>query len=183
MRALWLHYPDDAKAVACADQYLWGKNILVAPVFEKGATSQQVYLPKGTWYDFWTGEKVAGGRNFTREVDLQTMPLFAQAGAIVPLGAVKQFVDEKVEGPLSVIVYPGADGSFFLYEDDGKSFNYRKGEWMGTKMAWDDVRRILTLTLAEGSRMLPSSGRQLEIKLQQRSQKVHFDGRPLEVKF
>jgi len=183
MRALWLHYPDDAKAVACADQYLWGKNILVAPVFEKGATSRQVYLPKGTWYDFWTGEKVAGGRNFTREVDLQTMPLFAQAGAIVPLGAVKQFVDEKVEGPLSVIVYPGADGSFFQYEDDGKSFNYRKGEWMGTKMAWDDVRRILTLTLAEGSRMLPSSGRQLEIKLQQRSQKVHFDGRPLEVKF
>ena len=81
------------------------------------------------------------------------------------------------------IVYPGADGSFFQYEDDGKSFNYRKGEWMGTKMAWDDVRRILTLTLAEGSRMLPSSGRQLEIKLQQRSQKVHFDGRPLEVKF
>ena len=183
MRALWLHYPDDAKAVACADQYLWGKNILVAPVFEKGATSRQVYLPKGTWYDFWTGEKVDGDRNLTREVDLQTMPLFARAGAIVPLGPVKQFVDEKVDGPLSVTVYPGSDGSFFLYEDDGKSFNYRKGEWMGTKMGWDDARRTLTLTLAEGSRMLPSSGRQLEIKLQQRSQRVHFDGRPLEVKF
>ena len=182
MRALWLHYPDDLNAVARADQYLWGNNILVAPVVEKAATSRQVYLPKGAWYDFWTGERFDGGRVLTRAVDLQTLPLFVRAGAIVPLGPVKQFVDEKVDQPLSISVYPGADSSFFLYEDDGKSFNYRKGEWMGTKIDWNDARHTLTLSLVDGSRMLPPVRRKLEIKLQQQSQIAMFDGHPLEVK-
>ena len=90
-----------------------------------------VYLPRGAWYDFWTGERLEGGREITRTVDLETMPLYVRAGAIVPMGPVKQYTAEKVEGPITVTVYPGADGTFLLYEDDGSSFNYRKGEWMG----------------------------------------------------
>src|SRR5258708_36497027 len=58
MRALWLHYPEDPIAVARSDEYLWGRSLLVAPVVEQGATSRNVYLPRGLWYDFWTGEKV-----------------------------------------------------------------------------------------------------------------------------
>ena len=155
MRALWLHFPDDPKAVECGDQFLWGKNILVAPVVEKGATARRVYLPRGAWYDFWTNERVEGGREISRPVDLETIPLYVRAGSILPLGPVKQFTGEIVEEPLSVSIYPGADASFLLYEDDGASFNYRKGEWMGIQMAWDDKRRALSLHLAPGSRLLP----------------------------
>jgi len=183
MRALWLHYPDDPVAVAREDEYLWGRDVLVAPVFEKGATSRRVYLPRGSWYDFWTGERADGGREIERPVDLETMPLYVRAGAILPLGPVKQYTSEKVDGPLSVTIYPGADGSFLLYEDDGRSFNYRKGDWMGIKMAWNDSRRVLSLHLAEGSRMLPPVRRQIEVKLAQATRHIVFEGHPIQVAF
>jgi len=181
MRSLWLHYPDDPQAVARGDEYLWGRDILVAPVVEQGATSRQVYLPKGGWYDFWTGDRIEGGREITRSVDLEITPLYVRAGAILPLGPIKQFTDEKIDQPLSVSVYPGADGSFLLYEDDGKSFNYRKGEWIGTQMDWNDVRRVLTLRLATGSRML--ARRKIDVKLRETVHTIEFDGHQVEVAF
>ena len=183
LRALWLHYPDDPKAVACDNQYLWGENILVAPVVEKDVTSRKVYLPQGDWFDFWSGEPITGGRDLSRPVDLETMPLFVRAGAILPLGPVKQYVDEKIDQPLSISIYPGSDASFLLYEDDGKSFNYRRGEWTGTKMKWNEESRTLTMQLEPGSRMLPPLLRKLEIRLQEKFQTVEFDGGPVEVKF
>ena len=75
MRAMWLHHPDDAAAVARGDQYLWGRDLLIAPVVEKGATSRRVYLPKGDWFDFWTNERMAGGREVERAVDLSVVPM------------------------------------------------------------------------------------------------------------
>jgi alpha-glucosidase (family GH31 glycosyl hydrolase) len=183
MRALWLEYPDDPKAIACGDEYLWGKNVLVAPVVEKGAETRQVYLPAGRWYDFWTQERFEGGREISRNVNLETMPLYVRAGSILPLGPVKQFVDEKVDQPLSVSIYPGGDASFLLYEDDGDSFNYRKGEWMGIQMDWHEANRTLTLRLAAGSRMLPPTRRKLDVKLEQQTRSVIFDGSPLKVSF
>jgi alpha-glucosidase/alpha-D-xyloside xylohydrolase len=183
MRALWLHYPEDPKAVACADQYLWGPNLLVAPVVEKGATTRQVYLPHGDWYDFWTGERLTGGREISRAVDLETLPLYVSAGAILPLGPVKQFTGETTEQPLSISVYPGKDASFLLYEDDGSSFDYRQGEWMGVQMDWNDSRRVLSLRLAPGSRVLPPLRRNIEVKLGETLRPVLFDGTRVEVKF
>jgi len=181
MRALWLHYPDDPTAVARSDEYLWGRDILVAPVVEKNATSRQVYLPRGGWYDFWTREHVEGGREITREVDLETLPLYVRAGAILPLGPVKQYAEQMVDQPLSISIYPGADASFLLYEDDGRSFNHRKGEWMGTQLHWNDARRVLTLRLAPGSRMMPPARRNIAVKLNQTERIVVFDGSAVEV--
>jgi alpha-glucosidase (family GH31 glycosyl hydrolase) len=181
MRALWLHYPDEAKAVACSDQYLWGRDVLVAPVVEQGAASRRVYLPRGGWYDFWTGERVDGGKEIERNVDLETMPLYVRAGSIVPQGPVKQYTAEEVDQPDTITVYPGADASFLLYEDDGKSFNYRKGEWMGVQMKWDDSGRKLSLRLAEGSRMLVPGKKRFEIKVGDKTRSVVFDGKPVEV--
>ena len=183
MRSLWLHYPEDPVAVARDDEYLWGRDILVAPVFEKGGTTRRVYLPRGSWYDFWTGERVEGGREIARGVDLETMPLYVRAGAILPLGPVKQYTGEKVDAPLSITIYPGADGSFSLYEDDGESFDYRRGEWMGVEMKWDDARRVFHMRLAEGSRMLATVERQIEVHLEKETRRVVFGGRPVEVSF
>jgi alpha-glucosidase (family GH31 glycosyl hydrolase) len=183
MRALWLYYPDDPKAVACADQYLLGRNLLVAPVVEQGAASRRVYLPRGDWYDFWTGESQAGGREISRAVDLETVPLYIPAGSILPLGPVKQYTGETSDQPLSISIYPGADASFLLYEDDGSTFNYRHGEWMGIQMEWNDSRRSLTLRLASGSRMLPPLHRNIEAKLGETVRSVVFDGNPVDTRF
>lgn len=183
MRALWLHYADDATAVARGDEYLWGRDMLVAPVTEKGATSRRVYLPRGEWYDFWTEEKVEGGREITKPVDLATMPLYVRAGAIIPVGPVKQYTAEKVDGPLTLVVYPGADAGFLLYEDDGITFNYRRRERMQIRVTWNDRRRRLTLRLAQGSRMLPPLKRRIEVRMasEKAARSTVFAGRPVEV--
>ena len=183
MRALWLHYPDNPKSVSRPDEYLWGRDILVAPVVEQGATSRKVYLPPGGWYDFWTNARLEGGSEFERPVDLATVPLYVRAGTILPLAPVKQHTGESNEQPLSISIYPGSDASFLLYEDDGRSFDYRKGEWMGIELHWKDARRALTLRLAPGSKILRPLRRQFEVKFEEAVRAVHFDGKPVEVAF
>src|SRR5579864_7464252 len=183
MRALWLHYPEDPIAVARQGQYLWGRQILVAPVVEKAATARSVYLPQGRWYDFWSNERLEGGQEISRSVDLETMPLYVAAGTVLPLGPVKQHTNESVEQPLSISIYPGASGSFLLYEDDGRSFNYRKGEWIGTRLNWNDATKTLTLTLAPESRMLPPLRRNISVNVLGNEKKLVFDGRQAEVHF
>ena len=182
IRALWLHYPDDAGAVARGDQYLWGRHLLVSPVVEKGATSRRLYLPRGTWFDFWTEERVEGGREIDRAVDLDTMPIHARAGAILPLGPVRQYSDEPVNGPTTLVIYPGADGAATLYEDDGRTFDYRHGDWMRIEMGWRDRERRLSLRLARGSRMRPPMKRTIEVRVagEQATRTLTFDGRTLE---
>lgn len=147
IRAMWLHYPDDATAAARGDQYMWGRDMLVAPVVEKGATSRSLYLPKGTWIDFWTEQRVAGGREISRPVDLATMPLYVRAGAVLPIGPVKQYTAEPSTVPITLVVFPGANGTSALYEDDGATLNYRKN--IGASRCtfkWDDATRRLTIT-------------------------------------
>ena len=184
IRAMWLHYPDDKAAVARGDQYMWGRDILVAPVVEKGATGRKLYLPRGLWYDFWTEVTIQGGREFERPVDLETMPLFIRAGAIIPTQAPKQYTEAPSDGSLTIAVFPGADGAFTMYEDDGKSFAYRKGDWMGLAMQWNNATRRLSLSLAPGSRMRAPARRSLEIRLAgsaARTVQATFTGSPLTV--
>jgi alpha-glucosidase (family GH31 glycosyl hydrolase) len=184
IRAMWLHYADDPTAVARGDQYLYGRDVLVAPVFEKGATSRSVYLPRGNWYDFWTKEKAEGAHEVTRKVDLETMPLYVRAGAILPLGPVKQYTGEKVDGPLTVWVHPGANGAFAWYEDDGTSFSFRKGEFMRVNMSWNDSQRRLGMRLAAGSKMLAPTKRNIVVKVagEQTGKNVVFEGKPIDIK-
>ena len=183
MRALWLHYPDDPIAVARGDEFLWGRDLLVAPVVAKGAASRSVYLPHGTWIDFWTNEAVVGGREISRAVDLETMPIYVRAGAVLPLGPVKQYVDEKVAEPLTLVIYPGADGSTTWYEDDGRTFAYRQGAFMRVTLGWRDAERLLSVRVAEG-RMQPPLRRELAVRIAGTAagMKIQFDGRPLNMK-
>jgi alpha-glucosidase (family GH31 glycosyl hydrolase) len=185
MRALWLHYSDDPRAAERGDEYLWGRDILVAPVTEKGASSRPLYLPHGTWYDFWTEDKIEGGHDISRPVDLATMPLYVRAGAIIPMGPVKQYTTEKVDGPLTLVVYPGANGEFALYEDDGTTFNFEKGESSRLRLTWNDSRRTLNLQLEKGSRVLARLPRKIEVRLvpEKNVRAVEFTGKPMDVKF
>lgn len=146
MRAMWLHYPHDKVATARGDQYLFGRDLLVAPVIEKGAQMRTLYLPEGLWYDFWTHERVRGGREVTRQVALDDLPLYVRAGAVVPLGPVLQHTGEKSDQPLELWVHPGADGEGVVYDDDGETFDYHKGAYTTLTAHWSDHRRELTLT-------------------------------------
>jgi len=78
-------------------------------------------------------------------------------------------------------IYPGADGSFLLYEDYGISFNYRKGEWIGLDLKWADAQRSLTIRLAPGSRMLPPARREFKVRVENSSRTIVFDGKPINV--
>jgi alpha-glucosidase/alpha-D-xyloside xylohydrolase len=180
---MWLHHPDDPQAVARGDQYFWGPDLLVAPVVERGATTRRVYLPRGAWFDFWTEKRADGGTEVTRDVDLSVMPIYVRAGAVLPLGPVRQYVDEPVEGPLDLVVFPGRDGRLRLYEDDGRSFAYRGGDWMGITANWRDADRRLTLTLTPGSRMRGGS-RRIESRLagSQSRRAITFSGGRVDVR-
>jgi alpha-glucosidase (family GH31 glycosyl hydrolase) len=97
---------------------------------------------------------------------------------------VKQYTAEKVDAPLELKVHPGADGSFSLYEDDGKTFDFRKGEFMRVNIAWNDRQRQLSMRLASGSKMLPPARRNILVRMAGESvtREVVFEGRPVEVK-
>ena len=182
MRALWLHYPDDPAAVRCGDEYLWGRDILVAPVVEKGASSRTLYLPPGEWYDYWTGERLSGGAQLTRPVDLATLPLYVRAGAIIATGPIRQNTDEFSDEPLRLNVYPGQNGVAMLYEDDGISFDYRDGDWRGFALTWDDRKRTLRVALAEGSRALGTPRPFVVMEcVTGRVQAITFTGEPIEI--
>jgi alpha-glucosidase/alpha-D-xyloside xylohydrolase len=183
MRALWIHYPSDARAIVRDDEYLWGRDILVAPVIEKGAALRRVYLPEGEWFDFWTEEKVEGGREIDRPVDLETLPLYVRSGSILIMGPIRQYALQDNPQPLSAVVYPGTDGEFMLYEDDGQTFDYRRGEMMWTLLQWNDRANRVTLSLKEGSKRLRPFPRQIEFRLagSSRVSSANFDGRPIDL--
>ena len=184
MRSLWLHYPQDAAAAARGDQFLWGRDLLVSPVVEKGATSRRVYLPKGSWFDYWTEERLEGGREIERSVDLETMPVHVRAGAIIPHAPVREFTEQQTSEPMTMVVYPGADGTFTLYEDDGRSFDYRQGRQMRLAMRWNDAAKRLSISLASGSRMLPPLTRPIRVRIAgtKEEKAVDFAGKPIEVR-
>lgn len=162
MRALWLAYPTDQQALTRADEYLFGDSFLVAPVLQAGATERTVYLPAGKWWDFWTEKLAAGGGAVLRAVDLKTLPLYVKAGSVVPFGPLKQYTAQPTHQPLTLRIYPGADGSFALYEDDGESFRYKQGEFTRIFCDWNDRERKLTLRVDPAGK--PATGKQMLVE-------------------
>ena len=116
---------------------------------EKKSTT--TYLPKGTlWYDFWTGKRYKGGQNVMQETTLDQVPMFIRAGSILPLGPEMQYVGEKTWNNLELHIYPGADGTFTLYEDEGDGYNYEKGIYTTITFHWNDKARKLTIGKRKG---------------------------------
>lgn len=163
IRPLWLRHPEDQQALKRDDEYLFGDSFLVAPVLQAGAARRTVYLPAGRWWDYWTGEMVEGGSESSRTLDLRTLPLYVKTGSVVPFGPIKQYTTQFVDEPLTLRVYPGADGSFALYEDDGESFRCEKGEFTRIFCEWSDRRRILTLRIDPNGK--PATGRKMRVEI------------------
>jgi len=151
MRPLVMDFRTDAKAREVTDQYMFGPALLVNPVVEYKARSRQVYLPAGTWYDFWTGRQLPGGATVTAEAPLETMPLFVRAGSIVPVGPDQQYIGDKPRDEMTLYVYAGRDGRFSLYEDDGRTYGYERSEFSRIPLAWDDAAHTLTIGARAGT--------------------------------
>jgi len=137
-RALFMDFPTDPKAADIPDEYMYGPAFLVAPVTEQGATQRSVYLPAGSdWYNYWTNERLHGGQSIVVDAPIDTLPLFVKAGSIVPLGS-EVLSASLPQSIASVRVYPGADSSFTLFQDDGTTYGYEKGGGSTTKLIWND---------------------------------------------
>ncbi len=144
MRALPLDFPDDPNVADIRDEYMFGPAFLVAPVVQQGETSRKVYLPAGTdWYNYWTNERVKGGRTVEVSAPIDTIPLFVRAGSILPLGAQVESTHEK-QAIERVRVYPGADAEFTLFSDDGTSYAYENGAGSITQLRWSEASHRLT---------------------------------------
>lgn len=185
IRALNMDFPADRNVHDCADKFMYGRSLLVAPVVHAQYTpeetisadawlnlprgsydykkykdavnfndpkSHSVYLPAGTdWWDFFSGERFKGGTTLTRDVTLNSIPLFAKAGSIVPIGPDVQYATEKPWDNLEIKVFPGADGEFVLYEDEGDNYNYEKGVFSTIPFRYNDKKKVLTIGARNGS--------------------------------
>ncbi len=152
MNAMHMAYPDDTRCRNLPLQFMFGRRMLVAPVVREGAKSRSVYLPEGTWVDFWTGTQVTGGKNVTREVDVSMIPIYMSAGSILPYAYNAQSTrDVQRSDSLQLRIYPGAYGEFVLYEDEGDSYRYEQGAYSTIRMRWDDAAQVLTIGSRNGS--------------------------------
>ena len=146
-----MDFPADPKAADVPDEYMYGSAFLVAPVSEQGATHRTVYLPAGCdWYNYWTNERLHGGQSIVVDAPIDILPLFVRAGSIVPLGSEVESA-QRPQSIATVKVYPGADASFTLFEDDGTTYGYEKGSGSIVKLAWDDASHQLKHEGTSGS--------------------------------
>lgn len=151
MRPLVMDFRDDPVAQNVGDQFMYGPAFLVNPVTEPGATARHLYLPKAKWYDFWTGEDIQGGRFADVAAPLARMPLYVRAGSIIPMGPEEEYASQKPADPIELRVYPGADGDFILYEDEGDNYNYEKGAYATIRIHWNDANHSLVIGARKGS--------------------------------
>ena len=134
IRPLFYHYPQDAQALLSEDELLIGEHLLSAPIYQAGATSREVYLPAGIWFDFWNEQTYHGGQTHTLAAPLERWPLLVRANSILPLGPVMQHTDERPTDPLTIHCYMTEQGqaSYTLYEDDGTSLAHTQGTFAET---------------------------------------------------
>ncbi|MGB7264379.1 MAG: TIM-barrel domain-containing protein, partial [Terracidiphilus sp.] len=150
-RPLVMDFREDPAVWEIGDQFMFGPAILVSPVLVEHATSRSLYLPAGAvWYDFWTGERSAGGGQVTATAPLDRIPLDVRAGSILPLGPAIEYAGQATD-PIELRIYPGADGNFTLYEDAGDGYGYEQGAHATIPIHWEDATRTLTLGARQGS--------------------------------
>jgi len=152
MRPLVMDWRADEKVWNIGDEFMFGPAILVNPVTLQGATERYVYLPPAAkWYDFWTGKSMPGDQRFDAPAPLDRIPLYVKAGSIVPMGPEIEYAGEKPDAPIELRMYSGADGHFDLYEDQGDTYNYEKGERAVIPIDWNDTTHTLAIGARSGS--------------------------------
>ncbi len=153
LRPLMLEDPNDEQTYGIDDQFLFGSDLLVAPVLAENVTARGVYLPRGDWYDFWSGKMFGGGKGITMPVTLSSIPIFVRSGAFVFSQPVVQHTGEMAGNALDVVVFPAASSERWMYEDDGSSFDYQRGAFLRRRFAFrrDASGAVIEIGAPEGS--------------------------------
>ena len=218
LRPLFSDFAGDKRVWDMADEFMFGRSILAAPILQAQYTQEKIikedamtgwdrkevkseegtsdkldwtatktatkYLPKGTtWYDFWTGQSYRGGQTLTLTTTFDRVPMFVRAGSILPLGPEMEYIGQKAWDNLELRIYPGADGTFTLYEDEGDNYNYERGVYATIPFNWND--RTRTLTIGSRQRSYPGmlAQRQFTLVLPDGTTRtVSYDGSKVEVK-
>lgn len=152
MRGLAMDFPEDSIAGNITDEYLFGPNLLVNPVYTYKVRSREVYLPKGSnWYNLYNGQYFNGGQTITANAPYTRMPVFVKAGSIIPFGPALQYTQQKPADTITLFVYTGRDTHFNLYEDDGLTYNYEKGAYSIISLVYHETNHTLTIGERKGS--------------------------------
>jgi alpha-D-xyloside xylohydrolase len=192
MRPLAMDYNNDKNVANIGDQYLFGPSLMVCPVYEYKARTSEVYFPAGAgWYDVYSGKYITGNQQLKVDAPYNRMPLYAAAGAILPLGEVIQHTKEN-QKDLTIYVYTGKDGVFSLYEDESTNYNYEKGAYATIPFSYNDQSQTLTI----GERAGQFAGMNIErdfnivfvgkdkpvgIDAAKAAKKVHYEGKSLTI--
>ena len=185
MRPFVFDFPGDEEALRQTGSYMFGKSILVSPVMDGGVTELKVYLPENEsgWYDWWTGKKFDGGQYVNAKAGIETIPVYVKGGSIIPTGPQKQFVAQKVDEPVVLNIYPGADASFTLYADEGTNYNYENGAYSNISLSWDDAARSLTIGKREGSFKGMDKTMTFAVNLMGEVKNVEYSGNETTIRF
>ena len=161
MRSLAFDFRNDPAVNGIPDQYMFGQAFLVNPITasqmasssqKSGLPTKALYLPKSTnWFDFWTGKKYEGGQTIMANAPIETIPVFVKAGSIVPMGPYLQYATEKQADSIELRIYPGANASFTLYEDENDDYQYEKGKFATIQFMWNDKENKLSILDRKGS--------------------------------
>ena len=151
IRPLYYHYPNDEQAAGVEDEFLVGDTLLLAPIYQESATSKSVYLPAGTWLDYWSGNEYPGDGWSDIEAPLERWPLLIRGNSIIPSGPLMQFTDQYPTDPLTFTCYMAIDGlaSYTLYEDDGSTLAYQNGAFAQTSISCRVVEDFVTMEIEE----------------------------------
>lgn len=175
MRPLVMDFPDDKAVRDMKDEYMFGPDLLVAPVYHYGDRSREVYFPAGGWYDFYTGKYIAGGETMNVAAPYERMPLYVRAGSILPMGGDIQSTAEVSNEPVTLFVCAGRDGSFTLYDDEGVNYNYEKGMKASIPLTWNNAESTLTIGERMGEYPGMLKNRKFNVVLVDPSHPVAFD--------
>jgi len=152
MRPLVMDYTSDVRVNNIGDQFMFGPSLMVAPVYQYGARTRDMYFPQGEgWYDYYTGRFIQGGQQLVVDAPYERIPLYVPAGAILAFGPDMEFTRQKPASEILVYVYAGKDGHFTLYEDEGVNYNYEKGKYAMIPLNYDDASGTLTIADRQGS--------------------------------
>ncbi|MFI8378868.1 glycoside hydrolase family 31 protein [Leeuwenhoekiella sp. NPDC079379] len=175
MRALVLDYQEDPNVYAITDQYLLGDAMMICPVTTKGAKTRTVYLPEGNWINYWTQEKYTGKRFINVLCPLDEMPMFIKEGAILPTQDGVETIGSKTPELITLDIYAGKNAEFQLYDDDGKSLDYKKGKYALTQITTEHTENFLAITMNPNFKNFKLAKRTYNLR-------VHFVGKLKSIK-